>query len=1643
MPVAVAQRTHASRFKDRKVKQHPKQTHFGIEVAKGLVWKEWEPGGEYTKHVILKNVNVKTQKFKYSSPNSRFFSTLYPEPIVLSAGTSFKLPVTFRPLEKNIYEDSIEFYTQDGSFNVPIVAVLPRYVLSLPEHLNFGMCASQYHVDRTFELKNVSELKTEFQWLVGLPFTLEPSSGCLEPKSKCTIIATFKPTASLVYETVAECLFGDKLACKKTLNLEGIGKFPHLLVSPDGKIPNASDSLGLESIISFGEVAIGATGSRCIELHNLSPVNAPFTIKHPSAKIRMDTVFQCTEQDGIAPAQSICKIPVNFTPNNVLEESVDYLEVHAISSVSKMTVKLTGKCKGPKVSLGNRVLDFGRINSGDTSTCPLKIINNSDVAAAFQDPLFVDLIGTCHTELAKPAILQPKHLDRYRIHEARGFSVFPPELPLHVSMDVEEVDFGCCVNLQHVEQRTINVTNHTKGKITVVWMGESDHIFSVTPTSSDVPPLKMTSFRVSFKPDAPNQFYGSELEGYAFYKSMRDYRLVQDETFAPPWCLTVSAVGSTFQPGHETFLPGYTMDNTRLVFPAVDVGDSIYKTLLLNKTGDTPYITGYQMIPISIIFQVKPRLGLIQAKHQLFAVRKSPRELNTKLNHSFRWLLNESEKHTLDILVQGSSEQPAVLLDSQGVLYFKPTCVGTSSSRTYKVKNISRVPLRFEWIFAHADKRYLKVEPRSGIIQLNESQPHVWCFTPTKEEKYVFKPYMQIEDVKHIGDLKRRKRVSVRVIGEGSIGDITAEEPSIDLAYIVVGTAVSKDLVLYNNSVCTLHYKLCVEQTLEGSYAEEVAQSEAVALELDTYHGIIPARSRCLVQATIRPRHRLNYTFNVSYELCTPELNQDEEARITGSRKPLCEMKVVGCTLLYRSQMLVAMVALVASELNYVTPTRHSTTRKVATNTRAVMDYNFSSAPVGSEPCMIHLMLENKGTVATDWAFLFPTDMHLELEYWAETGEFDMEELHEMRVMDNKLFSIEPRQGQLAPGQEQAISFSYRHEFAGTDRLPVMFKVSRGREILLNFVGVTIDPERKYVHFPTNKHMFQPVPIGNANNPHQVYEMYNGGALPVEYYLDLTSLEILQKENFDQRILDCLNPKGEIGPGKTANIEWIFSPMESKTYTVSVPIHIIGGDTALISFSGVGYDSRSLGKTLPATDESETLVPVAQKVPIPGQLVYLSQERISFGNMPVFTQSRRVIYIKNNSPNHAVSFEWFVQSEADGLVIDIQPASAPLEPGESCMCKVCFTAIGEPTFYDIDVICEITDEQVVSEFQAELADWEKERERQKYEFTITEDSMREPASRERLCDTIKAAESGHKSSSPDEFKKYNTLPPIKNVLSDKELAIRSVKERQTENGTPLWAKPAPPEPFVLHLGVTGRTLDVSEFQSNFPNEVGGYYIDRSMGDRLRPSSQVKGKEEKGEADSVNGCSEQEQDVIEGTVANIIRALLDDHDFLKALEEIQRNECHISDSFGEVLRACPELEMPDSSHPSEGSLSVDREVAVQSVTFMDDTIMKRDSKGADTLLRDWTSPMEIESVPPPPRGYRCHHEQESFVRVCPSGHTDLDYQQSLMEEKLRNEQQVLKRCPEFGMLLESILENTIFNVMSESLRREVNLQPVRD
>ena len=73
----------------------------------------------------------------------------------------------------------------------------------------------------------------------------------------------------------------------------------------------------------------------------------------------------------------------------------------------------------------------------------------------------------------------------------------------------------------------------------------------------------------------------------------------------------------------------------------------------------------------------------------------------------------------------GSAEAAEINLDDDGVMYFKPTCIGTGSIRKYAVKNISRIPLHFEWKMNHADEKLLSVVPATGLIQPNQSQVYL------------------------------------------------------------------------------------------------------------------------------------------------------------------------------------------------------------------------------------------------------------------------------------------------------------------------------------------------------------------------------------------------------------------------------------------------------------------------------------------------------------------------------------------------------------------------------------------------------------------------------------------------------------------------------------------------------------------------------------------------------------------------------------------------------------------------------------------------------------------------------------------------------------------------------------------------------
>jgi hypothetical protein len=232
---------------------------------------------------------MKTQKIKYKLPKSKYFSVDFPETVTLSAGMSWTIPITFRPVAKESYMDVLEFTTTLGKFNVTIQATLPEHVLEFPGTIDFSFCPIQETAKKTFTLNNTGELTCYFEWDIPAPFFITSLTGTLEPEKSCQVTVEFKPKDASVFEAKAVCRFGDSANWERSkvvlgMNVNGIGKFSHLAVEGGCKE------------FDFGEVFVGKSSERKLILSNASSVHANFRIV--SAEIDTDPYFCFSQLSG-------------------------------------------------------------------------------------------------------------------------------------------------------------------------------------------------------------------------------------------------------------------------------------------------------------------------------------------------------------------------------------------------------------------------------------------------------------------------------------------------------------------------------------------------------------------------------------------------------------------------------------------------------------------------------------------------------------------------------------------------------------------------------------------------------------------------------------------------------------------------------------------------------------------------------------------------------------------------------------------------------------------------------------------------------------------------------------------------------------------------------------------------------------------------------------------------------------------------------------------------------------------------------------------------------------------------------------------------------------------------------------------------
>uniref|UniRef100_A0A8C4QYJ8 Uncharacterized protein n=1 Tax=Eptatretus burgeri TaxID=7764 RepID=A0A8C4QYJ8_EPTBU len=347
-------------------------------------------------------------------------------------------------------------------------------------------------------------------------------------------------------------------------------------------------------------------------------------------------------------------------------------------------------------------------------------------------------------------------------------------------------------------------------------------------------------------------------------------------------------------------------------------------------------------------------------------------------------------------------------------------------------------------------------------------------------------------------------------------------------------------------------------------------------------------------------------------------------------------------------------------------------------NDPEVLVMDLGAAPIGWEQSALSLVVENTGIVPAEWLFSILSDLEEE-DIEPENGS--------SRTCSS--FNISPQRGYLQPEHKQRVCITYRHDSAAVNHELILFKVENGREVLLDFFGTTVESDQLCLHVPLGLHCFFPVSISCLHPPVQFCEIHNRGTLPLYFEIQKDVLFKLQENNFSHAVLECLTPCGEIPARSSFLLQWLFSPLESKTYLVDVKVCIEGVDAVNISLCCVGYDENILADMeTQVYKEAATVKPMVPVWMRPCQLLQMSPEFIDFGHMLLHERARRIVFLKNPSAHKHVMFSWRATHALMKKYLSVEPQHGVLKPNESQVCCVTFHAVGRPVILKLDIVCE-------------------------------------------------------------------------------------------------------------------------------------------------------------------------------------------------------------------------------------------------------------------------------------------------------------------------------------------------------------------
>ncbi|EQC35106.1 hypothetical protein SDRG_07340 [Saprolegnia diclina VS20] len=899
------------------------------------------------------------------------------------------------------------------------------------------------------------------------------------------------------------------------------------------------------------------------------------------------------------------------------------------------------------------------------------------------------------------------------------------------------LDFGVGFDIK----KTLLVTNQTRGKVTCTWRiaeaptaVESSN-FTIFPTTCDIGPGASAEFRVGFHPKQSNTYFFAELESSVYFKSNRTFRLVNPETFTPPWCIVVQATGHTFASTDSQFLSRVTYATAKdglCAFPPAFIGDSVFQTVVLMNSSDTPAVFAITQDP-SRVFRAKPSCGLIPPNgFHLVQIRFSPTK-SRRYSHMLKTTVNHSTSVALELtgtgcfphlICQELDGGPAI-----DKLFIKPTSIGLSSTRLFRVKNGCRIPLVFRWSLPPSVQDVFQLSPLVHRLLGNEASVIACVFAPSLIKQYNQRLTLHVKSISMArgeppsSHLPILQDVSIKVTGVGTTGAVAFEPAELTLPTVLVNSDATGPFQLVNGSDCDLQFELRVTVLDSSKLMARPHLDKKLAATYVSFSkpsGVIGARSTQQVGIAFRGDLAGSYDYGIQCAIATldavvlPSHHGDDDS------VNCVEMQVHASasfpTLFFEDIRLaqtptaVAWAQFQCEEINAFMAAP-LTNDELKLNSESSPDLSllkvfplrFTPNVIGTHTEDVVIQLRNPGSLVVDFRIFYPNESDIEIEPWADTSEPTTDELRQNIIIDSKLFTVAPRKGVLQPHESLLLRLSYAYasmQYDGVHDLQLLVSVSQGKKMMLSLHGRTLPKASPLLFLPRTNWVLSPVMLsesGRKEHLHarpalQQFQVFNRGDAPFLLDIDDADLARINATSHNFPILECLTQRVSVPPNASVFLDLEFCPLEQLTYHGTLLLSVEGLESGYqeqfkLPITARGYDASKTSFAMTRDSIVRGGPPTVQKAP-PESRAALSCDVLDLGHVCVHTEHTRLVVLTNLSATATLSFAWDANHHlVHANRVRFFPMQGRLSPLEHCMVRVTVAPAADLLVIDHDIAC--------------------------------------------------------------------------------------------------------------------------------------------------------------------------------------------------------------------------------------------------------------------------------------------------------------------------------------------------------------------